>query len=125
MNSVSTPNAPAAIGPYSQAIVHGGTVYCSGQIALDPVTMTLVTGSVTHETHQVLTNLGAVLTAAGSGLALVLQTTVYLADMSDFAEMNKVYEDFFGSHRPARATVAAAGLPKAARVEIACIAALR
>lgn len=125
MNPVSTPAAPAAIGPYSQAIVHGGVVYCSGQIPLDPATMTLVGGSVADQTRQVLHNLGAVLAAAGVGPEHVLQTTVYLVDMQDFAEMNDIYAGFFGQHKPARATVAVAGLPKGARVEIACIAALR
>ncbi len=124
MNPVATPHAPAAIGPYSQAQVHAGLVYCSGQIALDPASMKLVTDSIADETRQVLTNLAAVLTAAGSGIDHVLQTTVYLADMQDFTAMNEVYSAFFGEHRPARATVAA-GLPRGARVEIACIAALR
>lgn len=125
MTPIHTPLAPAAIGPYSQAMAFGGLVYCSGQIALDPGTLTLVRGTVADETRRALTNLDAVLAAAGSDRSLVLQTTVYLADMSDFAEMNEVYATFFGDHRPARATVAAAGLPKAARVEIACIAAQR
>ena len=125
MSPVATPHAPAAIGPYSQALVHAGLVYCSGQIALDPASMTLLSDSIPAETRQVLTNLAAVLTAAGSGVDHVLQTTVYLADMQDFTAMNEVYSDFFGEHRPARATIAAAGLPRGARVEIACIAALR
>lgn len=124
MNSVSTPNAPAAIGPYSQAVVHAGVVWCSGQIALDPGRMEVVEGGVAEETTQVLANLDAVLRAAGSAPSRVLQTTVYLRDMADFAEMNAVYASFFGDHRPARATVAVAGLPRGVRVEIACVAAI-
>lgn len=124
MNSVSTPNAPAAIGPYSQAVVHAGVVWCSGQIALDPGRMEVVDGGVAEETTQVLANLDAVLRAAGSSPGRVLQTTVYLRDMADFAEMNAVYASFFGDHRPARATVAVAGLPRGVRVEIACVAAI-
>ena len=118
MNAVSTPDAPAAIGPYSQAVLHGGLVYCSGQIALDPATGAVVEGGVPEQTRQVLRNLGAVLAAAGSGPERVLKTTVYLRDMADFSAMNTVYAEFFGSARPARATVAVAGLPRDVRVEI-------
>jgi len=124
MNAVSTPEAPAAIGPYSQAVVHGGVVWCSGQIALDPARMEIVSGGVAEETTQVLANLEAVLRAAGSSPSRVLQTTVYLRDMEHFAEMNAVYAAFFGEHRPARATVAVAGLPRGVRVEISCVAAI-
>lgn len=122
---VSTPHAPGAIGPYSQAVVHGGLVYCSGQIALDPATGTvLADADVPVQTERVLENLRAVLLAAGSSPALVIKTTVYLRDMADFQAMNSVYATFFGETRPARATVAVAGLPRDVRVEIDCIAAV-
>lgn len=124
MTLVSTPNAPAAIGPYSQAVVHGGVVYCSGQIALDPETGAFLDGDVSAQTRLVLRNLDAVLHAAGTGRGRVLRTTVYLRDMADFGAMNSVYADFFGDARPARATVAVAGLPRDARVEIDCVAAV-
>jgi 2-iminobutanoate/2-iminopropanoate deaminase len=119
---VSTPDAPKAIGPYSQAIVHGQMVYTAGQVALDPATMELVAGEVAEQTERVFTNLRAVLAAAGTGLGNVLKTTVYLVDMADFGAMNEVYAKHFGDHRPARSTVAVAGLPKGARVEIDIVA---
>jgi 2-iminobutanoate/2-iminopropanoate deaminase len=120
---IATQDAPQAIGPYSQAIVHGGLVYCSGQIALDPKTMQMVGGHVAEQAEQVLKNLGAVLRAAGSDYSEVLRCTVYLRDMADFAAVNAVYAKYFsGDMPPARATVAAAGLPKDALVEIDCIA---
>jgi 2-iminobutanoate/2-iminopropanoate deaminase len=122
---VSTPDAPGAIGPYSQAVAHGGLVYCSGQVALDPKKGELVPGGVEAETRQVLTNLGNVLAAAGSSLERVLRTTVYLKSMDEFAKMNAVYATFFPQAPPARATVEVARLPKDARVEIDCIAALK
>ena len=122
MNIVATNDAPKAIGPYSQGIVQGGLLYTAGQIALDPATMELVPGDVSAQTERVFTNLRAVLAAAGSSLDRVLKTTVYLADMADFQAMNAVYARQFGDHRPARSTVAAAGLPKGARVEIDAIA---
>jgi len=125
MTPVSTSEAPAAIGPYSQAMTHGGLVYCSGQIALDPSTGALVGGEdVAAQAEQVLRNLDAVLRAAGSRRENVLRTTVFLRDMADFAAVNAVYAGFFGDTRPARATVAVAGLPRDVRVEIDCIAAL-
>lgn len=124
MTIVSTPDAPAAIGPYSQAVSHGGVVYCSGQIALDPVSGLIVGADVASQTEQVLTNLAAVLRAAGSDLSLVLKTNVFLRDMADFAEMNAVYARRFGEARPARATVAVLGLPRDVRVEIDCVAAV-
>lgn len=124
MLTVSTPAAPAAIGPYSQAVVHAGVAYCSGQIALDPATGQIVPGGVPAETRQVLANLDAVLRAAGSDRSRVLRTTVFLRDMADFAAMNAEYEAFFGATRPARATVAVAGLPRDVRVEIDCVAAV-
>ncbi len=120
MKVVHTPDAPAAIGPYSQAIVSGGLVYCSGQIAASFAG----TLAVRAETAQVLTQLDAVLRAAGSGRERVLKTTVFLADMADFASMNEAYAEFFGGHAPARATVAVAGLPRGVRVEIDCVAAV-
>ena len=122
---VSTPGAPKAIGPYSQAIVHGGLVYTAGQVALDPATMELVPGGVAEQADRALTNLTAVLAEAGSGLDRVVKTTVYLVDMADFGAMNEVYARHFGSHRPARSTVAVAGLPKGARVEIDVIAVIK
>jgi len=120
--TVSTSDAPAAIGPYSQATVHGGLVYCSGQVALDPASGALVTGGIESETRQVLKNLGNVLAAAGSGFERVLKTTVYLQRMDDFAKMNAVYGTFFAKDPPARATVEVAKLPKGALVEIDCVA---
>jgi 2-iminobutanoate/2-iminopropanoate deaminase len=122
INTVATEHAPKAIGPYSQAIVADGTVYTAGQVALDPQSGNLVGTTVGEQTEQVLKNLTAVLTAAGSSLGQVVKTTVFLADMADFAAMNEVYARHFGGHRPARSTVQAAGLPKGARVEIDAIA---
>ena len=122
---VSTPGAPKAIGPYSQAIVHGGLVYTAGQVALDPARMELVAGGVADQADRALANLAAVLAEAGSGLDRVIKTTVYLVDMADFGAMNEVYARHFGSHRPARSTVAVAGLPKGARVEIDVVAVIK
>ncbi|HET7109826.1 MAG TPA: RidA family protein [Gemmatimonadales bacterium] len=122
MDFISTDRAPRAIGPYSQAVVHGGLLYSAGQIALDPGSMELVAGDTAAQTEQVFANLKAVLSAAGANLSSVLKTTVYLADMADFQPMNAVYARHFGEHRPARSTVAAAALPKGARVEIDVIA---
>jgi 2-iminobutanoate/2-iminopropanoate deaminase len=119
---IHTGDAPKAIGPYSQAVKAGGLVYCSGQIPLDPSTMTIVDGSVADQTRRVLSNLDAVLKAAGSSLEEVVKTTVFLRDMNDFVEMNAAYGDFFGDNPPARATVQVARLPKDVAVEIDCIA---
>jgi len=119
---VSTENAPGAIGPYSQAVKTGGIVYCSGQIPIDVATGEFVSNDVAEQTDQVLKNLSAVLKAAGSSLGQVVKTTVFLADMGDFAAMNEVYARFFNDNKPARATVQAARLPRDARVEIDCIA---
>ncbi|MDA0990412.1 MAG: RidA family protein [Verrucomicrobia bacterium] len=119
---ISTTQAPAAIGPYSQAIVHDGIVYCSGQLALDPATLAMRGDSITEQTAQVFANLRAVLAEAGSSLADVIKTTVFLKDMADFAAMNAVYTDAFGNHKPARSTVEVARLPKDARIEIECVA---
>lgn len=122
IGTIGTPHAPEAIGPYSQAVVVEGWVFCSGQIPLDPATMELVDGDVAAQTERVLENLSAVLEAAGSSLARVVKTTVFLADMADFQAMNAVYQARFGDHKPARATVQAAGLPRNVAVEIECIA---
>ena len=119
---VSTEQAPRAIGPYSQAVVAGGFLFASGQIPLDPRTGEFVAGGVREQTEQVMRNLGAVLAAAGSGFDRVVKTTVYLADMNDFAAMNEVYGLYFAADPPARATVQAARLPRDARVEIDLIA---
>ncbi|HEY6175911.1 MAG TPA: Rid family detoxifying hydrolase [Kofleriaceae bacterium] len=125
---VRTAHAPAAIGPYSQAVVvpvgDQRMVFCSGQIALDPATGALVEGDVSAQTRQVLENLGAVLAAAGASFAHVVKTTIFLADMADFATVNAIYGERFPSDPPARATVAAAALPRNARVEIEAIAVL-
>jgi 2-iminobutanoate/2-iminopropanoate deaminase len=124
--TVTTPAAPRAIGPYSQGVVAGGLVFTAGQIALDPATGALVGGGDAGlETDRVLKNLEAVLTAAGSGLEMVVRCDVFLADLADFGAMNEAYARFFPSLPPARVTVQAARLPKDARVEIAAIAALR
>jgi 2-iminobutanoate/2-iminopropanoate deaminase len=122
--AVSTPAAPAAIGPYSQAIRAGSLVFVSGQIPLDPETGKLIEGDVTLQTHRVFRSLAAILEAAGSSLDRVVRATVYLADMNDFAAMNDVYGTYFSSPAPARSTVQAARLPKDARIEIDVIAEL-
>jgi 2-iminobutanoate/2-iminopropanoate deaminase len=122
---VSTEGAPTAIGPYVQARVEGNLVYCSGQIALDPTSGSLVEGGVVAETERVLDNLTAVLRAAGGGLSDVVKTTVFLVDMADFAAMNEVYAARFSAPHPARSTVAVAALPRGARVEIEALAILR
>jgi len=119
---IQTDHAPAAIGPYSQAIKANGFVFVSGQIPIDPETGEFVSGGVGEQTERVLQNLAAVLQAAGSGLEQVVKTTVFLADMKEFGAMNEVYGRFFTGQPPARATVAAAGLPRDARVEIEAIA---
>ncbi|MGI8639771.1 MAG: RidA family protein [Pyrinomonadaceae bacterium] len=119
---ITTENAPGAIGPYSQAIKVENMVFCSGQIPIDPQTGEFVSDDVAEQTRQVLKNLSAVLEAAGANLNNVVKTTVFLADMNDFAAMNGIYAEFFSENKPARATVQAARLPKDARVEIDCIA---
>jgi 2-iminobutanoate/2-iminopropanoate deaminase len=119
---LSTPNAPAAIGPYSQAIRAGGFLFLSGQIPLDPATGTLVSGGIADQTRRVLDNLGAILAVAGVSFNHVVKTTVYLADMNEFAAMNEVYATYFKSPAPARATIQAARLPRDVRVEIDLIA---
>lgn len=119
---VSTDRAPAAIGPYSQAVISGGWVFVSGQIPLDPATGQIVAGDISWQTTRVFENLKAVLEAAGSSLDRVVKTTVYLKDLGEFAKMNDVYATYFPENPPARATVEAARLPKDVRVEIDCIA---
>jgi 2-iminobutanoate/2-iminopropanoate deaminase len=122
---VATDGAPKAIGPYSQGIRANGFVFTAGQVALDPRTGELVAGGISEQTSRALENLGAILTAAGTGLSQVVKTTVFLVDMADFAAMNEVYGRAFGAHRPARSTVAVAGLPRGARVEIEAIATVK
>ena len=122
LSTVRTDEAPRAIGPYSQAVVSDGWVFCSGQIPIDPVTGELHTGDVRDQTDLVLRNLAAVLAAAGSSLSGVVKTTVFLVDMGDFAVMNEVYARHFGEHRPARAAIQAAALPRGCAVEIECVA---
>jgi 2-iminobutanoate/2-iminopropanoate deaminase len=124
LRTVQTDAAPAAIGPYSQAIVHGGLVFTAGQIPLDPATGEMVGGDIAAQTERVLENLRAVLEAAGASFSTVLKTTVFLHDMNDFAAMNDVYGRAFGDHSPARSAVQAARLPRDARVEIEAVAAV-
>jgi 2-iminobutanoate/2-iminopropanoate deaminase len=119
---VATPGAPAAIGPYSQAVRAGDFLFASGQIPLDPTTGTITEGGITAQTHQVLQNLSAVLTAAGVSFDRVVKTTVYLSDMANFSAMNEVYAGYFAVPAPARATIQAAGLPKSVLVEIDLVA---
>ena len=121
--TISTDGAPAAIGPYSQAVVAGQLVFCSGQIPLDPTTGEMVgAGDVRVQAERVLENLRAVLEAAGASLEAVVKTTIFLADLQDFGTVNEVYARYFPKHPPARATVQAAGLPKGALIEIEAIA---
>lgn len=121
---VHTDSAPRAIGPYSQAIAAGGLLFASGQIPLVPSTGELLRGDIREQTHQVLRNLAAVLEASGASLSTVVKTTVFLADMGEFAAMNEVYAEHFGDHRPARSTVQAGALPRNVSVEIDAIALL-
>jgi len=115
-------SAPKAIGPYSQAVIVDGMVYTAGQIPLDPETGGIVGKTTPEQAEQVFKNLGAILKAAGSGLDLVVKTTVYLVDLADFPAMNEVYAKYFPTHKPARSTIQAAALPRAVRVEIDAIA---
>jgi 2-iminobutanoate/2-iminopropanoate deaminase len=125
MKSIATDKAPAAIGPYSQAVVAGGLLFCSGQIPLDPVSGELVVGTVEQETERVMENLRGLLEAAGSDFDHLVKTTIYLTDMADFAAVNQVYGQYFSAIKPARATVAVAALPRGARVEIEAVAQLK
>jgi 2-iminobutanoate/2-iminopropanoate deaminase len=122
--AISTPSAPAAIGPYSQAVSAGGFLFVSGQIPLDPASGKLVDGDIAAQTHRVFKNLEEILKAGGTSFDAVVRTTVYLADMNDFPAMNEVYATYFSSPAPARATVQAARLPRDARIEIDLIAKL-
>ena len=125
MDVVATDQAPRAIGPYSQAIVAEQLVFTAGQIGLDPKTMEIVQGGIAEQTDRVLKNLAAVLESARTDFSRVVKTTVFLVDMADFAAMNEVYQRHFGSHKPARSTVAVAQLPKGGRVEIEAVAVRR
>ena len=125
MKHVSTDKAPAAIGPYSQAIIANGLLFTAGQIALDPATGQLVAGDVTAQTERVMTNLDAVLAAAGVSWGDVVKTTVYLQDMSHFPAVNEIYGKRLGAARPARSTVQVSGLPRGALVEIDAVAVVK
>lgn len=122
--AVTSAGAPAAVGPYSQAIVAGGYVFCSGQVGLDPASGQLAGEGITEQTQRALANLAALLEAAGASPAAVVKTTCFLTDMGDFAAFNEAYGAFFGDPPPARSTVGVAALPLGARVEIECIARL-
>ncbi|MEK6609519.1 MAG: RidA family protein [Gemmatimonadota bacterium] len=122
MRFIETDSAPKAIGPYSQGVIANGFLYTAGQIALDPASMEVVGGEVRAQTERVMKNLDAILTAAGTSLSRVVKTTVFLADMGDFAAMNEVYARAFGDHKPARSTVAVKTLPKNVLVEIDVVA---
>lgn len=124
IQTVSTPGAPRAIGPYSQGIVAGGLLFTAGQVGFDPATGELVDEAIAEQTRRVLENLRAILQAAGLDFGRVVKTTVFLVDMADFAAMNEEYARAFGAHRPARSTVAVAALPRGARVEIEAVAAM-
>ena len=124
MKVISTKKAPAAIGPYSQAIQVGNLVYTSGQIPIDPSTGAFVEGGIKEQTHQALTNVKAILEEAGLSMSNVVKTTVFMADMGDFADMNAVYAEFFTEPYPARSAVAVKTLPKGALVEIEVVAAI-
>ena len=121
MDFVATDDAPKAIGPYSQAVTHHGIIYTSGQIGLDPATMEVVDG-FENQVHRVFKNLEAVLAKAGTNFSRVMKATVYVTDMANFAALNAIYASYFGDHKPARTTIAAAQLPKGALVEIDLIA---
>ena len=122
MEFVATPNAPAAIGPYSQGVIAHGVLYTSGQVALDPKTGNLVDGDFAAQARRVFDNLSAVLTAGGTSFENVLKATVFVTDLANFATLNTIYAEYFGSHKPARTTVEVKGLPKGALVEIDLIA---
>lgn len=119
---ILTTDAPAPIGPYSQAIKSGNMLFCSGQIPLDPKTGEMKSASIEEETRQVLTNLSAVVSSGGATLSDVVKTTIFLTDLGNFATVNAIYDEFFGASKPARSTVQVSALPKGANVEIECIA---
>ncbi|MGI5854631.1 MAG: RidA family protein [Bacillota bacterium] len=125
MQTIHTHQAPAAIGPYSQAIRTGNLIFCSGQLPINPQTGQLLTGSIAEQTDQVMQNIRAILTAAGASLRDVVKTTIFLADMNDFAAVNETYGKYFQVDPPARSTVQVARLPKDARVEIEVVAAVK
>ena len=122
MEIISTEQAPKALGPYSQAIKAGGFIFCSGQIPIDPAVNAVVATTIEDQTRQAITNLGNVLRAAGSSLAKVVKTTVFISDMNDFAALNGVYAEMFGDAKPARSCVQVARLPKDVKIEIEAIA---
>ena len=122
MEIISTEQAPKALGPYSQAIRAGGFIFCSGQIPIDPAANAVVATTIEDQTRQAITNLGNVLRAAGSSLAKVVKTTVFISDMNDFAALNGVYAEMFGETKPARSCVQVARLPKDVKLEIEAIA---
>lgn len=124
LKTIVTENAPAAIGPYSQAVQVGNLLFCSGQIALDPVSGEVVSGGVREQAEQIMKNIEAVLSAAGAGFDDVIKSTIFLVDMSDFAVVNEVYGGRFPSHKPARSTVAVQGLPRGVLLEIEIIVSL-
>ena len=124
LETIAVPDAPKAIGPYAQGVLAGGFLFTAGQIPLDPETSKLVQGDISVQTGRVLDNLEAVLRGAGATLQDVVKTTVFLADLSDFAAMNEIYSRRFGAHRPARSTVQVAALPAGARLEIELVAKL-
>lgn len=124
IETISTASAPAALGPYSQALKAGGFVWCSGQIPIDPATNTITAQTIEEQTRQSIANLKSVLEAAGTSLKNVVKTTVFIKDMNDFAALNKVYAEMFGETKPARSCVEVARLPKDVKVEIECVAAL-
>ncbi|MEW6516105.1 MAG: Rid family detoxifying hydrolase [candidate division FCPU426 bacterium] len=121
MDYIESPHAPKPVGPYAQAVRTGDWLFCSGQVPLDPETNKRVEGGIEAQTRRVLHNLQAVISAAGATLGQVAKATVYLTDLADFPEFNRVYQEFMGSHRPARATVQVAGLPIGAKVEIEAV----
>lgn len=122
IETIATENAPKALGPYSQALKAGGFIYCSGQIPINPATNTVEAVTIEDQTRQAITNLRNVLEKAGSSLANVVKTTVFIKDMNDFAALNAVYAELFGDTKPARSCVEVARLPKDVKVEIECIA---
>ena len=122
MELIATPDAPQAIGPYSQAVKANGMIYTSGQIALDPATGTLIDGSFEEQVHRVLKNLDAVLRAGGSSFDRVLKATVFLTDLANFTALNTIYAEYFGNHKPSRTTVGVSQLPKGGAVEIDLVA---